>query len=108
MKTMRVNEAVDALVQYKASRTYPTLKAIMWHGRRIGFEMLGVVQRSGDTLIYRFDQGATRFLVRFELARQAWYLEGIEDSGIMGQSEFPPPRVFPPTAWERPASRGDR
>ena len=108
MNTMRVNEAVDALVEYKASRTYPVLKAIKWQGRRIGFEMLGVVERSGSALVYSFDEGCTRFVVRFEPARQTWYLEGIDDSGILGPSDFPPPRVFPPTGWDRPTPRGRR
>lgn len=97
MKTVRVSESVDALVEYKGGRAFPVLKAIKWQGRRIGFETLGVVERVGSTLLYRFDEGFTRFLVRFEPARQAWYLEGIDDSG----TDFPPPRVFPPTNWRR-------
>jgi hypothetical protein len=98
MKTMRVNESVDALVEYKDGRAFPVLRAIKWQGRRIGFETLGVVERSGNVLLYRFDEGFTRFLVRFEPARQVWYVEGIDDSGV---TDFPPPRVFPPTNWKR-------
>jgi len=97
MKTMRVNESVDAMVEYRDGRTFPILKAIKWRSRRIGFETLGVVERSGDSLLYRFDEGFTRFFVRFEPTRQAWYLEGIDDSG----TDFPPPRVFPPPGWQR-------
>ena len=37
----------------------------------------------------------TRYSIRFELARQRWYLEAIDDSGIMCEGqETLPPRVF--------------
>lgn len=99
MKIMRVNESVDALVEYKDGRAFPVLRASEWQGRRIGFETLGVVEREGSALLYRFEEDFTRFLARFEPARQARYLEGIECSGV---SEFPPPRVFPPPMdWRR-------
>ncbi|MDD5264481.1 MAG: hypothetical protein PHU43_06560 [Candidatus Bipolaricaulis sp.] len=91
-----MSEPVDALVSYRAGRAFPILKAIMWHGRRIEFETLGVAEQRGDALLYRFDEGFTRFLVRLDLARQAWYLDGIEDSST---TDFPPPRAFPPTNW---------
>jgi hypothetical protein len=97
MKTMHVNESVDALVEYRDGRAFPVLRAIKWHSRRIGFETLGVVERSGSALLYRFDEGFTRFFVRFDPTRQAWYLEAIDDSG----TDFPPPKVFPPTDWRR-------
>lgn len=98
MKTMRVNEPVDALVEYKDGRLFPVLRAIMWQGRRIGFETLGAVERREGALLYRFDEGFTRFSLRLDLVKQTWYLESIEDGGA---TDFPPPRVLAPPNWKR-------
>jgi len=42
----------------------------------------------------------TRYAICFELIRQKWYLESIDDSGILCEGrDLPPPRVFPPPSW---------
>jgi len=92
MKTMQVNESVDALVEYKEGRAFPVLRAIKWQGRRVDFATRPKIERATNTLLYRFDEGLTRYGVRFEVGRQRWFLEGIDDSGI---TDFPPP------AWRR-------
>lgn len=68
----------------------------MWSGRRIAFETLGVVEQRDGALLYRFDEGSSRFSLRLDLVKQAWYLESIDDNSI---TDFPPPRVFAPLMW---------
>jgi len=93
---MRVGEPVDALVSYRTGRTFPVLRAIMWSGRRIAFETLGVAEQRDGALLYRFDEGFTRFSLRLDLVKQAWYLDSVDDSSV---TDFPPPRCFAPPMW---------
>ena len=102
MKTMWVDSEVDAMVEFKSGLALPILKSIRWSGRRIDFSTRPRVERTTATLLYRFEEGSTRYALRFEPGRQKWFLEGIDDSGMLeDRSEFPPPRVFPPTNWRR-------
>lgn len=96
MKAMWVDTEVEAMVEYKVTLSYRLLRAIRWNGRRIDLESRPRVERSSSALLYRFDEGSTRYAVRFEPQRQRWFLEGVDDSGL---GEFPPPRVFPPANW---------
>jgi hypothetical protein len=95
---MWVDTAVEAMVEYRASLNYPVLRAIRWNGRRITLQSRPRIERSSSALLYRFDEGSTRYALRFEPQRQRWFLEGVDDSGIV---EFPPPKVFPPSGWCR-------
>lgn len=89
MNTMWVDEEVEAMAQYRVGLSYPILRAIRWHGRRIDFASPGRVEWTTRSLLYRFDEGTTRYAVRFEPAIQRWYLEGIDDCGFAGEgSEF--------------------
>jgi hypothetical protein len=104
MKTMWIDAEVDAMVEYKASLTYPLVRAIRWNGRRIDLESRPRVERSSSSLLYRFDEGSTSYALRFEQGRQRWFLEGVDDSGV---TDWPPPQVFAPTDWSRtPRRRG--
>jgi len=97
---MWVNEEVDALVKYSRHLHYPTLQAIRWENRRIDFKGSAQVERGTMALHYNCSDGPTRYSIRFEPTRQKWYLEAIDDSGIMCEGQgMPPPRVFPPTNW---------
>jgi len=102
MKTMWVDSEVDAMVEFKSGLALPVLKAIRWSGRRIDFATRPRVERTTSSLLFRFEESSTRYVVRFEPGRQKWFLEGIDDSGLLeDRSEFPPPRVFPPPNWRR-------
>ena len=102
MNTMWIDIEVDAMVEFKSGLAFPILRAIKWSGRRIDFATRPRVERTTSALLYRFEEGSTRYAVRFEPGRQKWFLEGIDDSGLLEDwSEFPPPRVFPPTSWRR-------
>jgi hypothetical protein len=79
---------------------YPTLKAIRWENRRIDLKGPAQVERGTMALHYNCSDGLTRYSIRFEPTRQKWYLEAIDDSGIMCEGrDMPPPRVFAPTNW---------
>lgn len=100
VRAMWINEEVEAPVKYSKSRQYPTLQAIRWQNRRIDFKGLAQVERSTTSLRYDCSDSLTRYSIRFEPARQKWYLEAIDDSGIMCEGrDMPPPGVFPPTNW---------
>ena len=96
MKPMWVDAIVEAMVEYKATLNYPLVRAIRWNGRRIDFASRPCVERTSAGLLYRFDEGSTRYALRFEIVRQRWFLEGVDDS-----VDFPPPRVFAPPGWRR-------
>lgn len=102
MKTMLIDSEVDAMVEFKSGLAFPIVRAIKWSGRRIDFATRPRVEHTTSTLLYRFEEGSTRYALRFEPGRQKWFLEGIDDSGLLEDTtEFPPPRVFPPTDWRR-------
>jgi len=91
---------VDALVKFNRSLTYPVLKSIRWNRRRIDFEGAGRVERDRHKLVYSVCDGATRYGLRYEFARQRWVLEGLDDSGVVDcVSDVPPPRRSCPIGW---------
>lgn len=97
---MWVNSEVDALVKYTKGLAFPSLQAIRWGQRRIDLKGPAQVERGTMSLNYLCTDGLTRYSIRFEPTRQKWYLEAIDDSGLMQPSEdLPPPRVFPPPNW---------
>ena len=71
------------MAQFRAGLTYPILRAIRWDGRRIDFTSHGRVERTTRSLLYRFDEGTTRYAIRCEPDRQRWFLEAIDDSGLV-------------------------
>jgi hypothetical protein len=97
---MWVNSEVDALVRYTKGVQFPSLRSIRWDNRRIDFRGPAHVERGTMSLEYLCTDGLTRYSIRFELSRQKWYLEAIDDSGVAQTAEpLPPPRVFPPSDW---------
>jgi len=92
----RVNEEVDALVQFQREFTVPVLKSINWKGRRRNFVGIPVVEGDPESLFFDCRDRSTRYAVRFDKGRQRWTLEGYDDSGIMAPREMPRPRHFPP------------
>lgn len=83
MNAVWIDEEVDAMAQFRARLTYPTLRAIRWDGRRIDFTSRARVEKTTRSLLYRFDEGTTRYAIRFEPDRQKWFLEAIDDSGLV-------------------------
>jgi hypothetical protein len=97
---MWVNVEVDALVKYTKGLQFPSLQAIRWDNRRIDLKGPAQVERGTMSLNYSCTDGLTRYSIRFEPTRHKWYLEAIDDSGLMQMDqELPPPRVFPPPNW---------
>jgi hypothetical protein len=97
---MWVNSEVDALVQYTVGLQFPSLQAIRWNNRRIDLKGPAQVERGTMSLDYLCTDGLTRYRIRFEPTRQKWYLEAIDDSGLVEpDGELPPPRAFPPPGW---------
>jgi len=84
MNAVWIDEEVDAMAQFRAGLTYPILRAIRWDGRRIDFASRARVEKTTRALLYRFDEGTTRYELRFEPERQKWFLEAIDDSGLVG------------------------
>jgi len=96
----RINEQIDALVEFKRHFPRPLLKAINWNGKRRTMVGLPIVEADEHSLYYDTRDKSTRYAIRFDVERQAWTLEGIDDSGIMHVGrDLPPPRVFAPTNW---------
>jgi hypothetical protein len=83
MNAVWIDEEVDAMAQFRAGLTYPILRAIRWDGRRIDFASRARVEKTTRSLLYRFDEGTTRYAIRFEPERQKWFLEAIDDSGLV-------------------------
>ena len=95
-----IEQEVDALVRFHRSLTHPVVAAIRWDQRRIDFAGVGQVDRSRRSLTYWLSDGGTRYAVRYELARQRWVLEGLNDDGMEDPAaDVPPPRCFPPSGW---------
>jgi hypothetical protein len=93
---IRVNEEVDALVQYRKEIHPPVLKSINWKGTRRDFVGQPLIERADGSLYYEVRDRSTRYAIRFDPSRQRWTLEGIDDSWIMGPHDIPHPRYFPP------------
>ncbi len=55
--------------------------AIKRQGRRIDLASRPRVKWSSAGLLYTFDEGSTRHALRFEIGRQRWFLEGVDDFG---------------------------
>jgi len=79
---MWVNAEVDALVKYTKGVQFPSVQAIRWGTRRIDLKPPAQVERRTMSLTYRCTDGFTNYAIRFEPARQKWYLEAIDDSGV--------------------------
>ena len=86
---MWVDEEVDAMAQFRTGLLYPVLRAIRWDGRRIDFASPTRIERTTRSLLYRFEEGTTRYAIRFEPDRQKWFLEAVDDSGLV--EEIPTP-----------------
>ncbi len=86
MNIVWIDKEVDAMAQFRAGLTYPILRAIRWDGRRIDFTSHARVERTTRSLLYRFDEGTTRYAIRFEPDHQKWFLEAIDDSGLVDEA----------------------
>ncbi len=80
---MWIHQEVDALVRYTRGVQYPSLQAIRWGSRRIDLAGSTRVERSTMSLRYVCSDGLTRYWIRFEPRRMKWFLESIDDSGIV-------------------------
>jgi len=89
MYVMWMNQEVDALVAYRRGLQFPSLQAIRWNGRRIDIRGTPRIERRALGLHYDCTDGSTRYAVRFEPRTQKWYLEGLDDSGIVLPNEEP-------------------
>ena len=98
---MWVNSEVDALVKYTKGLAFPSLRAIRWGSRRIDLKGPAQVERGTMSLNYLCTDGLTRYSIRFEPTRQKWYLEAIDDSGLMHTDEDVPPAARPSTSGRR-------
>ena len=96
----RINEEVDALVQYRRGIRHPILKAIHWKGRKHTIVGAPEIASDGHSIYYDARDRSSRFALRFDIERLRWTLEGIDDSGVLHVGrDIPPPRVFPPPGW---------
>jgi hypothetical protein len=96
MTWIRINQEVDAVVQFNPESSIPTLKAINWQGQRRTF--IGEPQIEGDpeSLYYDIRDKSARYAIRYDRGRQRWTLEGLDDSWILAPHELPRPKYFPP------------
>ena len=100
VQEMWVNAEIDALVKFTRGLQFPSLQAIRWKNRRIDLKGSAQMERGTMSLNYLCTDGLTRYSIRFEPTRQKWYLEAIDDSGLMQVGEdLPPPTAFPPPSW---------
>ena len=88
---MWVNSEVDALVAYIRGLQFPSLQAIRWNRRRVDLTAPARVERATLSLKYHCTDGLTRYTIRFEPMRQTWYLETIDDAGLVGPDEVAAP-----------------
>jgi len=96
MTWIRVNEEVDAIVQFQSGSSIPALKAINWQGTRRTFIGTPQIEIDPESLSYDIRDKWTRYAIRFDRGRQRWTLEGLDDSWIMAPHELPHPKYFPP------------
>jgi len=95
MAWIRINEEVDALVQYRRDLNRPVLRSINWKGRRRNFVGSPVIESDEHSMYFDVRDRSTRYAVRFDRDRQRWTLEGLDDSGIMMPRDLPRWRYFP-------------
>lgn len=95
MTWTRINEEVDALVEYRAALTRPLLKSINYKGKRRNFVGAPVIEADEHSLYFDVRDRSTRYAIRFDRDRQRWTLEGLDSSGILGPRDLPRWRYFP-------------
>lgn len=91
----RINEEVDALVQYRKDLSRPLLKSINYRGKRRNFIGAPVIEADEHSLYFDVRDRSTRYPIRFDRDRQRWTLEGYYDSRILTPRDLPRWRYFP-------------
>ena len=91
----RINEEVDALVEYRTALNRPLLKSINYRGKRRNFVGTPVIEADEHSLYFDVRDRSTRYAIRFDRDRQRWTLEGLDNSGILGPRDLPRWRYFP-------------
>jgi len=95
MTWTRVNEEVDALVQYRRDLSRPVLKSINYKGRCRDFVGSPVIESDEHSMYFDVRDRSTRYAVRFDRDRQRWTLEGLDDSELMMPRDLPRWKCFP-------------
>jgi hypothetical protein len=84
MKTMWVDERIEATVEFPRGLAFPHLRGIRFRGEAIEFAGPVHVDRTPSALLYRTTAGAREYTVRFETAGQRWVLEVVRDASLSG------------------------
>ena len=80
MKTMWVDEQIEATVEFPRGLTFPRLRGIRFRDEEVQFAGPVQVERTPSALLYRTSAGAREYTVRFETAQQRWILELVQRS----------------------------
>ena len=83
MKTMWVDEQIEATVEFPRGLTFPRLRGIRFRDEEVQFAGPVQVERTPSALLYRMSAGPREYTVRFEPARQRWILELVRPSSTL-------------------------
>ncbi len=78
MKTMWVDEPIEASVEFPRGLTFPRLRSIRFRGQNVEFAGPVQVERTPSALLYRTSDGTRDYTLRFEAAGQRWVLETVQ------------------------------
>jgi hypothetical protein len=79
MKTMWVDEQVEATVEFPRGVAFPRLRAIRYRDERVEFDQPARVEFTPTALLYRAGTSQSEYMVRFETGSQRWVLEAVRD-----------------------------
>ena len=82
MKTMWVDEQIEATVEFPRGLTFPCLRGIRFRDEVVEFAGPVQVERTPSALLYRMSAGPRKYTVRFETTRQRWVLEAVRDASF--------------------------
>ncbi len=75
MKTMWVDERVEATVEFPSGVSFPLLRAIRFRDENVCFIGPASIDRTTSALVYRAQAASGEYTIRFEPLRQQWVLE---------------------------------
>ncbi len=83
MKTMWVDEQVEARVEFSRSLSFPRLRAIRFRDQLVEFVGPARVDRTSTALLYRAKGGKFEYCLRFESTSQRWVLEAVREPSLL-------------------------
>jgi len=93
---VRIEEEIDALVQFRKTAASPALKAITWRGSQRVFDRDPEVFRDRGDIYFEIRDASTKYVIRYDTLDSKWVLQGIDDHWSTGPHDLPQPKGFLP------------